>query len=124
MKYYGILIDPSKDEVTKVEMTNSVVGLSELYSSIECEVVERIVLGYDEDLSIDLWIDEEGLLNGAGERIGCFSVGGGMIHGKGLIVLCDEDGESRAFKSSNKKMHELASMITESLLTENYFSHA
>jgi len=124
MKYYGILIDPSKDAVTKVEIDNSVVGLSDLYSNIGCEMVERMVLGFMEDYSIDLWIDEEGMLNGASERIGCFSIGDNILYGRGLIVLCDMDGESIAFDSEDKDMERFAKVITNKVSIENQFNYA
>lgn len=124
MKYYGILIDPSRDEVVKVEMANSVVGLSDLYSSIGCEMVERMAIGFLDDYSIDLWIDEEGMLNGASERIGCFSLGDNIMYGRGLIILCDLDGESIAFDSEDEQMERLARIIRNKVSIENQFNYA
>lgn len=137
MKYFGILIDPSKNEVTRVEMDNEVVGLSDLYSNIGCEMVERVSVGSavvsvddDDDVvvgktySIDLWIDEEGLLNGAGDRIGLFQIHQQVYCGRGLIILSDYEGEAIAFDSDNYDMSDFAEQIFDIVSNKNKFSYA
>lgn len=137
MKYFGILIDPSKDEVTRVEMDDKIVKLSEMYSHIECEMVERAQIGtavvsvesenelvIGKEMSIDLWFDEEGLLNGAPERIGCFKIHGNIYCGKGLIILSDYEGESISFDSDHYDLDEFAETIIEIVSNKNNFTYA
>jgi hypothetical protein len=87
-------------------------------------MVERMVVGFADDYSIDLWIDEEGLLNGAHERIGQFYIGDTPIYGRGLIVFSDTEGESRPFESDNEDHDEFYKAISEKLVIDNNFNHA
>jgi hypothetical protein len=91
---YGVLIDPING-VTIKEFGGEI-GLDEMYSAIDCEYVELSVLT-DE---LDLWVDEEGFINGATQRVGVFQVqdadgerlGQPMYAGKGLILASDNEG--------------------------------
>lgn len=90
-QFFIVEIDPREKSVKKVEFSNEVVGLEDLYASLECDMVERISINEE----LDLWIDEEGRLNGADDRIGMFNIGEYQFVGKGLICMFDfEEGES------------------------------
>jgi len=90
MKQFIIEIDPRTKSISKVEFSNEIVDLQDLYTSLECDIVERIVLND----SLDLWIDEEGLLGDAAERIGHFNLGEYQFVGKGLICGYTQDGDN------------------------------
>lgn len=91
---YGVLIDPING-VTIKEFKDSELG-EDMYSVIECDYVELSKLT-DE---LDLWVDEEGFINGATQRVGVFQVqdadgerlGQPMYAGKGLILTTDNEG--------------------------------
>ena len=91
---YGIVVDPAKG-VTMQHFPNERVNLTELYSTIGCDYVELSVLT-DE---LDLFVDEEGLVNGSAQRVGCFQVqdadgerlGQVMYAGRGIILQNDGD---------------------------------
>ena len=87
---FMIEIDPRDESMNKVSLESGKVGLESLYSSLECSMVERIAMNGD----LDLWIDEEGRLNQAQDRIGTFSIDGQEFVGKGLICGVSDDGES------------------------------
>ena len=91
---YGIVVDPIEG-VSIRHLPNGRASLNELYSIIDCDYVELSVLT-DE---LDLYIDEEGLVNGSAERVGCFQVqdadgerlGQLMYAGRGVILQNAED---------------------------------
>jgi len=119
MNYYGILINPVESKVERVEFDNRIVGLKELYDRLQCEVVERVPIASGEDFSVDLWLDEEGMLNGASERIGQFQINDYMFAGYGLIILSDLEGESIGFPES---MEDILSMVAEAIGDDNDFN--
>lgn len=91
MNLFIVEIDPREKSIKKVEFTKESVGLKDMYSSLECDMVERVALNN----TTDLWIDEEGAINGASDRIGFFDIGEHQFVGKGLICGLDyEEGES------------------------------
>lgn len=91
---YGIVVDPIEGVSIK-HLPNGRASLNELYSIIDCDYVELSVLT-DE---LDLFVDEEGLVNGAAQRVGCFQVqdadgerlGQVMYAGRGVILQNAED---------------------------------
>ena len=91
---YGIVVDPIEG-VSIRHLPNGRASLNELYSIIDCDYVELSILT-DE---LDLYIDEEGLVNGSAERVGCFQVqdadgerlGQLMYAGRGVILQNAED---------------------------------
>ena len=91
---YGIVVDPIEG-VSIRHLPNGRASLNELYSIIDCDYVELSVLT-DE---LDLFVDEEGLVNGSAERVGCFQVldadgerlGQLMYAGRGVILQNAED---------------------------------
>lgn len=91
---YGIVVDPTEG-VSIRHLPNGRASLNELYSIIDCDYVELSVLT-DE---LDLFVDEEGLVNGAAQRVGCFQVqdadgerlGQVMYAGRGVILQNAED---------------------------------
>jgi len=108
---YGIVVDPIEG-VSMRHLPNGRASLNELYSIINCDYVELSVLT-DE---LDLFVDEEGLVNGSAERVGCFQVqdadgerlGQLMYAGRGVILQNAED-DSVGFS------RERATAIMESL---------
>jgi len=91
---YGIVVDPIEG-VSIRHLPNGRASLNELYSIIDCDYVELSILT-DE---LDLYVDEEGLVNGSAERVGCFQVqdadgerlGQLMYAGRGVILQNAED---------------------------------
>lgn len=90
MSLFIVEIDPRKKSINKLDFAGESVGLGDMYSSLECEMVERLSLNGE----LDLWIDEEGMLNGAEDRIGSFTIGGNKFVGKGLVCGVTTDGDS------------------------------
>lgn len=90
MSLFVVEIDPREKSIKKVEFAGESVELGDMYSSLECEMVERLSLNGE----LDLWIDEEGMLNGAGDRIGAFTLGSSQFVGKGLICGVTIEGDS------------------------------
>tara|TARA_R100001510_G_C7646258_1_gene203560 strand:+ start:1043 stop:1378 length:336 start_codon:yes stop_codon:yes gene_type:complete len=89
-KLFVVEIDPRNESIKKVEFDNSVVELRDLYAHLECDLVEKVSLVGD----IDLWVDEEGGLNNAFNRIGSFNIGEYQFVGKGLVCAFTPDGDS------------------------------
>jgi hypothetical protein len=91
---YGIVVDPIEG-ISMRHLPNGRASLNELYSIIDCDYVDLSVLT-DE---LDLFVDEEGLVNGAAQRVGCFQVqdadgerlGQVMYAGRGVILQNAED---------------------------------
>lgn len=100
MKAY--LIDPINKSVTVVDVPgddNVKQQLKAMYEHLHCSTVEAVRFGDDGDA---VFVDEEGLLNGAWHRIGGFTFDDpGFRHtvplaGYGLVMGADlETGESR-----------------------------
>jgi len=93
MKKFILEIDPRTKSISKVEFNEEFVGLETLYKSLECDYVDRVVLND----TLDLWVDDEGLINNASERIGYFNVGDNEAYqfvGKGLICGYTQEGEN------------------------------
>ena len=112
---YGIVVDPNEGVSIK-HFPNGRASLNELYSIIDCDLVELSILT-DE---LDLFIDEEGLVNGSAERVGCFQVqdadgerlGQLMYAGRGVILQNDGD-DSIGFTRQR------ATAIVESLIFQS-----
>ena len=108
---YGIVVDPTEG-VSIRHLPNGRASLNELYSIIDCDYVELSVLT-DE---LDLFVDEEGLVNGAAQRVGCFQVqdadgerlGQVMYAGRG-VILQNAEADSVGFTRQR------ATAIVESL---------
>ena len=111
---YGIVVDPIEG-VSIRHLPNGRASLNELYSIIDCDYVELSVLT-DE---LDLFVDEEGLVNGAAQRVGCFQVqdadgerlGQVMYAGRGVILQHDAE-----FNDSIGFTRQRATAIVESLI--------
>ena len=95
MKNVCIVIDPSSESLNKVEAPE-VIELDDMLSNLECEMVERIPIAN----GVDLWLDEEGQLNNASERVGHFNLGTWQFVGKGLICLYNLEGDSLAMNEA------------------------
>jgi hypothetical protein len=94
MNLFVVEIEPREKSIKKVEFNKESLGLKDMYSSLECDMVERVSLNSE----VDLWIDEEGGINGASDKIGFFNIGEYQFVGKGLICGIDvEEGESVPF---------------------------
>ena len=65
---YGVLIDPAVDYVDVVHFPNGIVRLRDLRSTLVCDWVEGLELSN----GVDLWINEEGFIDGTAERVGTF----------------------------------------------------
>lgn len=90
MLNYIVEIDPLKKSIEKVVFNDDTLELDDLYGSLDCTMVERVSL----NSQLDLWVDEEGGINGASERIGYFNIGEYQFIGKGLICSVSKDGET------------------------------
>ena len=108
MANFVVEIDPREKSIIKVLYNTESVSLGDMYSSLECDMVERVSLGGN----LDLWIDEEGQLNGAADRIGMFNIGEWQFVGKGLICAFTEDGDTTPFNE------ETADFIVNNLIIE------
>lgn len=86
----AILIDPINKTVQYVENEG---GLDAIRKAIDTQYVERVTLGVRHEA---IWIDEEGRINGKGEKVGGFNIGPFDIAGKGLILDCNEAGDEIA----------------------------
>jgi hypothetical protein len=115
---YGVLVDPSKG-VSLQKFPSDEVGLNEMYSAIDCDYVELSRLTNE----LDLWVDEEGFINGASQRIGAFQVqdadgevlGQNFYAGRGLILSADDDGRSIGLTK------ERAEKVAKSLIFQTSF---
>jgi len=93
MANYVVEIDPREKSIKKVLYNTESVELNDMYASLECDMIERVALNSD----LDLWIDEEGQLNNASERIGLFNIGEWQFIGKGLICAFTDEGDTIPF---------------------------
>jgi hypothetical protein len=108
MANFVVEIDPREKSIKKALYNDESVSLNDMYASLECDMVERVTLGGD----LDLWIDEEGQLNGASDRIGIFNVGEWQFAGKGLICAFTDVGDTIPFSE------ETADFIIDNLIIE------
>lgn len=115
---YAIVVDPSAG-VSLKHLPNGRASLNELYSIIDCDYVELSVLTD----TLDLFVDEEGFVNGASNRVGVFQVqdadgerlGQVMYAGRGVILQSD-DGDSIGFTKDR------ATAIADSLIFQSGMS--
>ena len=120
MNNFCIVVDPSEGVMIEQLTKPNEVSLNEMYSLIGCDLVELSVLT-DE---LDLFVDEEGFVNGSANRIGVFQVqdadgerlGQVMYAGRGLILKSDGHGNSVGFS------RERAEAIVESLIFQGGLS--
>lgn len=87
----AILIKPDEKAIEEVDFKGT---LEHAYELLGVRLIERVELANGDDV----WLDEEGLLNGAGDRIGWFEIGrtkyfnegdlpgGKILAGRGLIT--------------------------------------
>ena len=94
---YGILIDPKTYKAELIEFDEGYVNLKTMRNVLRCDYVEYDKLT-DE---LDIWVDEEGLINGSADRNGMFSVsdadgerlGQVAYAGRGLILTSLKIGD-------------------------------
>ena len=117
---YAIVVDPSAGVSIK-HLPNGRASLNELYSIIDCDYVELSVLTD----TLDLFVDEEGFVNGSANRVGVFQVqdadgerlGQVMYAGRGVILQHDaENCDSIGFTE------ERARQIADSLIFQSGMS--
>ena len=94
----AILIETDKHTLREVEFAGT---LHDAYRLLGITIIERVPLPPYNDREWDLWVDEEGLLNGAADRIGLFQFKNfdQPLAGRGLIagnIYDPEDGEKWA----------------------------
>ena len=86
----GILIDPFARQVREITLQNG--GLEGIRSVIGDVFIECVSLGR----GVDLWIDEEGMLNGQEKQayFGLVDQAGGIkpLAGKGIVLGADNEG--------------------------------
>lgn len=77
----AILIKTDERKIEEVDFDGS---LDHLYKLLNIEITERVTIGD----GIDLWVDEEGLINGRGEKFGFFRVRqyDQILAGRGLVT--------------------------------------
>ena len=77
----AILIKTDEQKIEEVEFNGT---LDDAYRLLGCELIERVELGNGEDL----WVDEEGLINGRGRQFGffCYIHYPQILAGRGLIT--------------------------------------
>lgn len=82
----AILIKTDEEKVEEVEFNGT---LEHAYELLGCSIIERATLENGDDV----WVDEEGLING--NDCGTFRVGNFRLVGRGLITgtVEGEDGE-------------------------------
>ena len=61
MSNYIVEIDQLKKSIEKVSFADNTLDLDDIYGSLDCTMVERVSLNSE----LDLWVDEEGGINGA-----------------------------------------------------------
>lgn len=71
---------PCRGELIDIGM-----GLGDMYNLIGCSLVERVsqLLGLEE---AEMWVDEEGMLNGSPLNIRASMIAGTSIHGNAIIT--------------------------------------
>ena len=116
---YAIVVDPSAGVSIK-HLPNGRASLNELYSIIDCDYVELSVLTD----TLDLFVDEEGFVNGSANRVGVFQVqdadgerlGQVMYAGRGVILQHDAENCDIGFTE------ERARQIADSLIFQSGMS--
>lgn len=94
MNMRAILIDPLTKSITEVTYTGD---YRNIYTHIGADCFDCVRLGDKNENTI--YVDDNGLNNGAGHRIGMFRVEGrnpAYLAGRGLILGTDNSGESVA----------------------------
>ena len=91
------------------EMTSEEVQLEDMHSTIDADYIARDLIT-DE---IELWVDDEGMVNGAANRLGAFSIfdadverlGQVMYAGTAVLVRASQDdsGDSLGFSLERAK---------------------
>ena len=89
----AILIDAKTKEVKEVEMGRD---YKEIYTQLECEMFQIGTYLSNEDA---IYVDEEGLINGT-DIFFTFEGAHQPFAGNGLIMGCDDEGESTDCKVS------------------------
>jgi hypothetical protein len=90
----ALLINPQNCSITEVDYTGD---YKNIYTHIDAECFDIVRFGDEEDNTI--YVDDNGLNNGAAERVGMFRVAGenpAYLAGKGLVLAHNADGESIA----------------------------
>lgn len=111
---YAIVVDPNKGLSIK-HLPNGRASLNELYSIIDCDYVELSVLTDN----LDLFVDEEGFVNGSTNRVGVFQIqdadgerlGQVMYAGRGVILQHDAEFDDSIGFSKEKAENILKSLI-------------
>lgn len=85
----AILIDAKNRTVNEIDIER---GLPAMYAAIGCDLVELVRMGD----GYDLWIDEEGAINGTDYGF----IFGSQYCGNGLLLDSDDDGECQPSTAS------------------------
>ncbi len=118
---YAVVVDPSVG-VSVQPLQGGSVGIQELYSIIDCDCVELSVLTD----SLELYVDEEGFVNGRADSVGVFQVqdadgerlGQHVYAGRGVILQRDiVDGEIDSVGFTEDR----ATKIAKSLIFQTSF---
>ena len=114
---YAIVVDPRKG-LRLEHLPNGKASLKELYSIIGCDIVELSVLTKN---GLELYVDEEGFVNGSANNIGVFQLQDadgerlGQVMYAGIGVILEVDHE---FEESDGFEKERAEQIMESLIVQ------
>lgn len=94
---YGVLIDPAVDYIGVIHFPNGIVRLADLRSIVVCDYVEMLRLTE----SVDLWVNEEGFVDGTARRVGTFRLldadgepfnkSQSIFSGRGVLLTSAED---------------------------------
>lgn len=90
MKIKGILIDSVNREVKNIEVEQG--SLDDIYKALGCDCFDIVRLPNREGI----YVDDEGLLKDKIEH--AFTFDGKFLAGNGLILACDDEGESISTK--------------------------
>jgi len=104
---YGILIDPSTYKAELIELNEEEVSLKRMTHILHCDYVEVDQLTNE----LDIWVDEEGLVNNSTELLGMFSIsdsdgerlGQVTYAGRGLILTYGTSPDGRVPKGMEAK---------------------
>lgn len=126
---YGVFINTTESKVELIEFDGKI-GWQHIASTISSELIElaRITSG------VDLFVDEEGLINGGIERIGLFRIqdadgvnlGQGLYVGNGLILKNSKTrwGENSVGFSKGEATRLLDSLIVSMWTPEEIAAHS
>lgn len=91
---YIVLIDVESKEVRPIPVATNTVSLEFMRKHLKCRMVECVEL----TKGVDLWIDEEGMINDAYREKGMFGFNGLVnFAGHGLLMNVNKDGDSIPF---------------------------